>query len=164
MNDMQKQLLLQKIEKIEQELQTIKEMLRTGDPSSPVVEEKSTLREYRPNELLTALFMLAQQEYEEEELPKALAVILHSSISDHNIALDNFIRYSFKTFQGRWKDYLQHPEDPNSFQIARQQENNRGELSELRLYLHVGHRSDTPITLKQDPNHGLQWKIFALSL
>jgi hypothetical protein len=165
MDDTQKLLLLHKIETIERELQSLKELLGVDASEKIFVEKKiEAVREYLPEEIVAALFTLAQHQYGDEEIPKALATILHSSIRDHNIALDNFIRYSFKTFQGRWTDYLTTPTDPSSFTISRKQENNRGELSELRLYLHVDHRSDTPITLKQDPLQSMGWKIFALSL
>jgi len=59
---------------------------------------------------------------------------------------------------------LQHSTDPSSFTVTRKQENNRGELALLTYYLHVAHRSPTPITVKQDPQNSLQWKISALSL
>ena len=165
MNDSIKQLLLSKVEQIERDLAEVKLLLQEEMPVSiPKKEENISVQNQQPKEVLSTLFSLVKQDLTEEELPSQLAVLLHSSISEHSKALDNFIRFSFKTFKVRWKDYLQDPNDPSSFQINRQQENNRGELSELRLYLHVHHRSPTPISLKQDPQAGLSWKIFALSL
>ena len=163
MNDEQKKQLLLKLESMEREIQEIKVMFLLNGADEDADEEgiDATLT---PEELLSTLFNLVQQEHDESSLPDALRRIVHSSIAEHSHALENFIRYSFKTFQGRWKDYLKDISNPNSFSVTRKNENNRGELSELRLYLHAPHRSPTPITLKQDPGADLAWRISSLSL
>ena len=165
MNDNLKTILLQRLTQLENDIVEIKMLLDNDlDNASSSIEQTDINQNNSPEHSVTTLFSLVQQDISEEGLSKALSSILHSSISQHSIALDNFIRYSFKTFQGRWKEYLQDQNDPSSFQVIRSQENNRGELSEIRLYLHVSHRSATPITLKKDPEQGLCWKIFSLSL
>ena len=58
--------------------------------------------------------------------------MLHSSIVKHPPAMDSFLRFSFKTLQNRWYDYLTDTSDPHSFTITRQQRS-RGELSDLRI-------------------------------
>ena len=47
--------------------------------------------------------------------------------------MDSFLRFSFKTLQKRWSDYLSDVSDPHSFTITRQQRNDRGKLSDYRI-------------------------------
>ena len=164
MNDSLRQRLLQKIEQLEHDIRDIKDLL-TADTDSAFAEPTTQRQSsHDPLDLLTALFTVVQQDLDEEACAIQLRSLLHSSISEHPIALDNFTRFSFKTFKARWADYLQRSADPSSFTITRKQENNRGELALLTYYLHVNHRSPTPITVKQDPQDSLHWKISALSL
>jgi hypothetical protein len=166
MNDALQQQIIQRLEKLENDIQEIKTLLQDGTIPEPTSIDKEPVEAVKeePEELLAHLFTIVQQDLEEEDWSKTISPLLHSSISEHNVALHSFLRYSFKTFKARWKDYLQEDLAPNSFKITRRQQNNRGELSELRLYLHVSHRSSTPITFKKDPNHNLAWKILSLSL
>ena len=164
MNEQLKDQILHRLAVLEQEIAAIRNLLHNSQTepsqtSSVTVNRSPEL----PEELISTLFTLVNQE-EPDSWGDVLAPILHSSVVQHPIALDNFLRYSFKTFTGRWKEYLDHSNDPTSFIIERSQENNRGELSELRCYLKTHNRSAAPITLKKDPKNHLQWKIFSISL
>ena len=164
MNEQLKNQILQRLAILEQEISNIRNLLH---PSKTTALQQSSNRATElsgtPEELIATLFSLVNQE-EPDSWKEIVAPILHSSIGQHPIALDNFLRYSFKTFTGRWQEYLTTRDDPTSYVIERTQENNRGELSELRCYLKTQHRSATPITLKKDPQNNLQWKIFSISL
>lgn len=115
-------------------------------------------------EELVAQFLVAAQQLDIVSRDRLLSQLLHSSIIKHSPAMDSFLRFSFKTLQNRWSDYLSDVSDPHSFTITRQQRNDRGELSDLRIYLQASHRSPCPITFQQDPLNDMQWRVVSSSL
>lgn len=167
------QLILRKIAIIEQELQGLKQLIETTADTNLVIDdniidaeivEELSPKEQSPIQLLQTLFSIVSDHHSTDTLRKAVVPLLHSSISEHSPAVDSFFRFSFKTFQDRWKEYLDSKQNPRSFQIERQKENHLGELMELKLYLLSINRSPSPITFKQDPKHHMQWRIQSLSL
>lgn len=116
-----------------------------------------------PEEIITMVLHAASY-VEDATRETLLAQVLHSTILKHNPALDSFMRFSFRTLQGRWQDYLKDPSDYSSFVITRQQRNDRGELSDMKVYLEAANRSPCPITLQQDPHADMNWKIISSSL
>ena len=155
------------IQRIEHELNTLKQLLDA--PSSEIHTQESTsvvdapqslhLDLDTPEGLLEALFEIVATDQISE-----LNNILHSSLVKHPPSRDTFMRFTFKTFQSRWHEYLSFKEAYDSFTITRRQKNDRGELSELKLYLQSENRSPCPITLQQDPYADMRWKIISSSL
>ena len=167
-----KTLLLKKIRFLEQELQSLRRLVQEESGSDlfhfaeeeaidadVIFTEKDSAEQY-----LEQLFSIMCQNRSPDEQKKAIASLIHSSVSKHPPALDSFFRFSFKTFQGRWADYLDENQGPNSFHIERRKENSLGELLELKLYLSSDKRSPSPITFKKDPQNQMNWKILSLSL
>ena len=162
--------LLKYIERLEQDIQSLRLMVEALDLEAPSTTPKHTPAKPvqvstsfdTPEELLTEFFRAAQNT-DDTVRDAILATILHSSITKHSPALDSFLRFSFKTLQMRWQDYLDN-EDPSTFHITRTQRNDRGELSDLRMYLDARHRSPCPITFQQDPLFDMQWRIVSSSL
>ena len=105
-----------------------------------------------------------QDAIDDELLHAALSPLLHSNITANERSLQGFFRFHWKTFEQRFKDYLDQEADPSSFDVVRVQSNHRAELSEHRLYLAAKHRSPTPIVFKQDPVCDRDWRISTLSL
>ena len=159
--------LLKYIDRLEQDIQTLRKMVVSLDDSE--TEENSEpisaiLIDTESPEDLTAQFLVAAQQPDSASRDKLLGQLLHSSIIKHPPAMDSFLRFSFKTLQNRWSDYLTDSSDPHSFTITRQQRNDRGELSDLRIYLQADHRSPCPITFQQDPLSDMQWRVISSSL
>lgn len=167
-----KSLLLKKILFIEQELQSLKRILQeeSGEELFHFAEDETIDAEVvftekdSAEQHLERLFSIMRQTRSSDEQKKALADLIHSSVSGHPPALESFFRFSFKTFQGRWADYLDENQAPSSFHIERRKENSLGELLELKLYLSSDKRSPSPITFKKDPKDQMTWKILSLSL
>jgi len=164
-----KQEILQYINRLEQDIQTLKMMVKSMDPEStehPSQTEtiQTVLMETDSPEDLVAQFLVSAMEKNAERREAMLNQLLHSSITKHPPAMDSFLRFSFKTLQNRWSDYLKDVSDAHSFTITRQQRNDRGELSDLRIYLQAEHRSPCPVTFQQDPINDMQWRIVSSSL
>ncbi len=164
-------LILKRITSIEKELKALKELVTSSDNSEILFKEDDitdaeivTSDPVSSEEFLENLFIIMKQKQSSEEQRKAVTPLIHSSISEHSPALDSFFRFSFKTFQERWREYLDEKQEESSFQIERQKENRLGELLELKLYLVSTNRSPSPITFKQDPKYDLAWRIHSLSL
>ncbi len=165
-----KQDILQYIDRLEQDLRTLRQMVLSMEDTeatdSPPTPKSTTtvLMDVESPEELVAQFLVAAQQTDIERRDAYLARLLHSSILKHPPAVDSFLRFSFKTLQNRWRDYLTDESDPHSFKIMRQQRNDRGELSDLRIYLEASHRSPCPITFQQDPINDMQWRVVSTSL
>ncbi len=165
--------ILQHIAKLEQDIYTLRKMVLEWDDdpaskiadTSPAFTESTTplLSDNSPEELISH-FLIAAKQQNETDRDAHLTQLLHSSILKHPPAVDSFLRFSFKTLQNRWQDYLANPADASSFTITRQQRNDRGELSDLRIYLQATHRSPCPLTFQQDPLNDMQWRIISSSL
>ena len=164
-----KQEILQYINRLEQDIQTLRMMVESMDSESA---EQASQTETIPAMLidtdspedLIAQFLVAAMEVNVQSRDAMLHQLLHSSITKHPPAMDSFLRFSFKTLQNRWSDYLKDVSDAHSFTITRQQRNDRGELSDLRIYLEAAHRSPCPVTFQQDPINDMQWRIVSSSL
>jgi hypothetical protein len=163
--------ILQYIVRLEQDLQTLKNMVQSMDASetsTASAESQETtpavLIDTDSPEELIAQFLIAAAQPNESSRDAILHQLLHSSILKHPPAMDSFLRFSFKTLQNRWSDYLADASDPYSYNITRQQRNDRGELSDLRIYLQAAHRSPCPITFQQDPVSDMQWRVVSSSL
>ena len=160
--------LLKYIDRLEQDLQTLRGMVQAFEDEN-TGEENDTpisaiLIDTDSPEDLVAQFLVAAQQIDAASRDSLLSQLLHSSIVKHSPAMDSFLRFSFKTLQNRWHDYLTDVSDPHSFTITRQQRNDRGELSDLRIYLQASHRSPCPITFQQDPLNDMQWRVVSSSL
>ena len=160
--------LLKYIDRLEQDLQTLRGMVQSfGEESSSESNSDpvpAVLIDTDSPEDLVAQFLVAAQQIDDTSRDSLLVQLLHSSIVKHPPAMDSFLRFSFKTLQNRWHDYLTDASDPHSFTITRQQRNDRGELSDLRIYLQATHRSPCPITFQQDPLNDMQWRVVSSSL
>ena len=160
--------LLKYVDRLEQDIQTLRKMVVSLDDDSETEENvepsSAILIDTESPEDLTAQFLVAAQQPDSASRDKLLVQLLHSSIIKHPPAMDSFLRFSFKTLQNRWSDYLTDSSDPHSFTITRQQRNDRGELSDLRIYLQASHRSPCPITFQQDPLCEMQWRVISSSL
>lgn len=161
--------ILQYIKRLEQDIQTLRTMVESIDSEE---SEQTTATETIPAVLidvdtpegLVAQFLIAAMQTSSENRDSMLGQLLHSSITKHPPAMDSFLRFSFKTLQNRWSDYLKDSSDAQTFTITRQQRNDRGELSDLRIYLEAQHRSPCPVTFQQDPINDMQWRIVSSSL
>lgn len=161
--------ILQYIARLEQDIQTLRTMVESIDLEE---SDQTTATETIPAVLintdspedLIAQFLVAAMEVNSQSRDSMLHQLLHSSITKHPPAMDSFLRFSFKTLQNRWSDYLKDPSDAQTFTITRQQRNDRGELSDLRIYLEAQHRSPCPVTFQQDPINDMQWRIVSSSL
>jgi hypothetical protein len=160
--------ILKYIDRLEQDIQTLRTMVDSLDGNSTAKSSKdpipAILIDSDSPEDLVAQFLVAAQQLEIPSRDSLLGQLLHSSIVKHPPAMDSFLRFSFKTLQNRWHDYLTDTSDPHSFTITRQQRNDRGELSDLRIYLQANHRSPCPITFQQDPLNDMQWRVVSSSL
>lgn len=161
--------LLQYINRLEQDIQTLRMMIESMDSKSTEQPSQTetvpaVLIDTDSPEDLVAQFLVAAMEVNLQSRDAMLNQLLHSSITKHPPAMDSFLRFSFKTLQNRWSDYLKDVSDPHSFTITRQQRNDRGELSDLRIYLQAEHRSPCPVTFQQDPINEMQWRIVSSSL
>ena len=174
--------ILQQIAAIEEQVAKLKQLVLSGGTATTLqhpsqTQEHSTATS--PEQLLVLLFEAVIQRnntiqssteetfvdaVNDSSLQTSLRPILHSSITESDRTMGSFFRYHWKTFEGRFADYLKSTEEPSSFEIARSQSNHRAELSEIRLYLTAQHRSPTPIVFKQDPNSNRNWKISTLGL
>ena len=164
-------LILQRITSIEKELKALKELVHSSEVSEQVFEEYDIIdaeiiesEHISAEGLLENLFLIMKHKQSSEEQQKEVTPLIHSSIADYSPSLDSFFRFSFKTFQDRWSEYLNDKKETSSFQVERQKENRLGELLELKLYLISTNRSPSPITFKQDPKHDMAWRIHSLSL
>ena len=159
--------ILNQIARLQQELNQLTKLITSLDETprenETTIDSIESVVSNDPEDVI-AILLQAAQSTDEGERDQLLHTILHSSILHHSPAIDSFLRFSFKTLQGRWQEYLQDHSDFYSFTISRQQRNDRGELSDLRLYLSATHRSPCPVTLQQDPNADLAWKIVSSSL
>lgn len=160
--------ILKYIDRLEQDIQTLRTMVDSLDGNSTAESSNdpipAILIDSDSPEDLVAQFLVAAQQIETPSRDSLLGQLLHSSIVKHPPAMDSFLRFSFKTLQNRWHDYLTDTSDPHSFTITRQQRNDRGELSDLRIYLQANHRSPCPITFQQDPLNDMQWRVVSSSL
>ena len=160
--------ILKYIDRLEQDIQALRRMVATMDATNETESQKepipAVLIDTDSPEELVAQFLVAAQQLDIESRDGLLSQLLHSSIIKHSPAMDSFLRFSFKTLQNRWSDYLSDVSDPHSFTITRQQRNDRGELSDLRIYLQATHRSPCPITFQQDPLNDMQWRVVSSSL
>lgn len=160
--------ILRYIDRLEQDIRTLRTMVEsfeedTGTDSNNDAIPAILIDTDSPEELV-AQFLVAAQQIDSADRDSLLSQLLHSSIVKHPPAMDSFLRFSFKTLQNRWHDYLTNASDPHSFTITRQQRNDRGELSDLRIYLQANHRSPCPITFQQDPLNEMQWRVVSSSL
>lgn len=160
--------IIKYIDRLEQDLQTLRRMVSTMDGTNETESQNdpihAVLIDADSPEDLVAQFLVAAQQIDSVSRDRLLGQLLHSSIIKHPPAMDSFLRFSFKTLQNRWSDYLSEISDPHSFTITRQQRNDRGELSDLRIYLQASHRSPCPITFQQDPLNDMQWRVVSSSL
>ena len=160
--------ILKYIDRLEQDIQTLRRMVATMDDTNETETQSepipAVLIDTDSPEELVAQFLVAAQQLDIVSRDRLLSQLLHSSILKHSPAMDSFLRFSFKTLQNRWDDYLSDASDPHSFTITRQQRNDRGELSDLRIYLQATHRSPCPITFQQDPLNDMQWRVVSSSL
>ena len=160
--------ILKYIERLEQDIKTLRTMVESLDENSTTESSNdpipAVLIDIDSPEELVAQFLVAAQQIDSTSRDSLLSQLLHSSIVKHPPAMDSFLRFSFKTLQNRWHDYLTNASDPHSFTITRQQRNDRGELSDLRIYLQANHRSPCPITFQQDPLNEMQWRVVSSSL
>lgn len=168
--------ILQYIDRLEQDLRTLRMMVLSMEETTKTKEgtdafanaesetTPSVLMDVESPEELVAQFLVAAQQTDIEQRDAYLSRLLHSSILKHPPAVDSFLRFSFKTLQNRWRDYLADESDTHSFKVVRQQRNDRGELSDLRIYLEASHRSPCPITFQQDPMNEMQWRVVSTSL
>ena len=174
--------ILQQIAAIEEQVAKLKELVLSGSTATTLQHPSKAPEHspvFSPEQLLVLLFEAVIQRnnsiqssteetfvdaINDPSLQTALHPILHSSITESDRTMSSFFRYHWKTFEGRFADYLRSAEDPTSFDIARSQSNHRAELSEIRLYLTAQHRSPTPIVFKQDPDSNRNWKISTLGL
>ena len=168
-----KAVILQHIAKLEQDILLLKSMvlsLEDTETSNLTPSVPSNTKDTTPltmgdsPEELVARFLVAAQQQNIADRDLFLSKLVHSSILKHAPAVDSFLRFSFKTLQKRWSDYLSDITDPHSFQVVRQQRNDRGELSDLRIYLKADHRSPCPITFQQDPVNDMEWRVISSSL
>jgi|GEM_PF-6469127 hypothetical protein len=168
-----KAVILQHIAKLEQDILLLKSMvlsLEDTETSNLTPSVLSNTKDTTPltmgdsPEELVARFLVAAQQQNIADRDLFLSKLVHSSILKHAPAVDSFLRFSFKTLQKRWSDYLSDITDPHSFQVVRQQRNDRGELSDLRIYLKADHRSPCPITFQQDPVNDMEWRVISSSL
>ena len=160
--------ILKYIDRLEQDIQALRRMVATMDATNETESQHepipAVLIDTDSPEELVAQFLVAAQQLDIASRDRLLSQLLHSSIIKHSPAMDSFLRFSFKTLQNRWSDYLSDVSDPHSFTITRQQRNDRGELSDLRIYLQASHRSPCPITFQQDPLNDMQWRVVSSSL
>lgn len=160
--------IIKYIDRLEQDLQALRRMVSTMDDTNETESQNdpipAVLMDTESPEDLVAQFLVAAQQIDIVSRDKLLSQLLHSSIIKHPPAMDSFLRFSFKTLQNRWSDYLSEISDPHSFTVTRQQRNDRGELSDLRIYLQATHRSPCPITFQQDPLNDMQWRVVSSSL
>ena len=160
--------ILKYIDRLEQDIQALRRIIESveGDSDTEPKSDPITavLIDTDSPEDLVAQFLVAAQQLDIDSRDKLLSQLLHSSIVKHPPAMDSFLRFSFKTLQKRWSDYLSDVSEPHSFTITRQQRNDRGELSDLRIYLQANHRSPCPITFQQDPINDMQWRVISSSL
>ena len=160
--------ILKYIDCLEQDIQALRRMVATMDATNETESQHepipAVLIDTDSPEELVAQFLVAAQQLDIASRDGLLSQLLHSSIIKHSPAMDSFLRFSFKTLQNRWSDYLSDVSDPHSFTITRQQRNDRGELSDLRIYLQASHRSPCPITFQQDPLNDMQWRVVSSSL
>ena len=160
--------ILKYIDRLEQDIQALRRMVAAMDDTNEAESQHepipAVLIDTDSPEELVAQFLVAAQQLDIVSRDQLLSQLLHSSIIKHSPAMDSFLRFSFKTLQNRWNDYLADPSDPHSFTITRQQRNDRGELSDLRIYLQATHRSPCPITFQQDPVNDMQWRVVSSSL
>ena len=160
--------IIKYIDRLEQDLQALRRMVSTMDDTNETESQNdpipAVLMDTESPEDLVAQFLVAAQQIDSVSRDKLLNQLLHSSIIKHPPAMDSFLRFSFKTLQNRWSDYLSEISDPHSFTVTRQQRNDRGELSDLRIYLQATHRSPCPITFQQDPLNDMQWRVVSSSL
>ena len=160
--------ILKYIDRLEQDIQALRRMVATMDATNETESQHepipAVLIDTDSPEELVAQFLVAAQQLDIASRDGLLSQLLHSSIIKHSPAMDSFLRFSFKTLQNRWSDYLSDVSDPHSFTITRQQRNDRGELSDLRIYLQASHRSPCPITFQQDPLNDMQWRVVSSSL
>ena len=160
--------ILKYIDRLEQDIQALRRMVATMDGTTETETQSdpipAVLIDTDSPEELVAQFLVAAQQLDIVSRDRLLSQLLHSSIIKHSPAMDSFLRFSFKTLQNRWDDYLSDASDPHSFTITRQQRNDRGELSDLRIYLQATHRSPCPITFQQDPLNDMQWRVVSSSL
>lgn len=175
MNEETRQKILQKIALFERELAALKQLVcedtiqeetqtATKQEQIPVRLPPQDKTDFAAENILAHLFTTLKENQNTDDLQAKLSTLLHSSISQHPPARDSFFRFSFKTFRGRWQEYLNDSQDPTSFTITRKRENQIGELAEIRIYLQNNKRSPSPITLKQDPIYNREWRIQAISL
>lgn len=167
---MTKEQILAQLTLLQQNIDLLKQMV-IALPENGSTETTANLSpEFTPQSDLTtpedivAQMLHAASFVDEPRREALLAQVLHSSILKHSPALDSFMRFSFRTLQGRWQDYLRDPSDYSSFSITRQQRNDRGELSDLKVYLEATNRSPCPITFQQDPYADMNWKVISSSL
>lgn len=159
--------ILAQIARLQQELNQLTTMVSTMNEESVENETVTVTRNTTISNdpyIVVATLLQAAQSANDTDRDELLNSILHSNILNHNPAIDSFLRFSFRTLQGRWQEYLQDSADFHSFSVVRKQQNDRGELSDLRLYLSATHRSPCPITLQQDPKAEYTWKIVSSSL
>jgi hypothetical protein len=156
-------LLQQNIDLLKQMVIALQEDEHTENALSAVSDSSTPLNLTTPEDIV-AQMLHAASFVEESTRETLLSQVLHSSILKHSPALDSFMRFSFRTLQGRWQDYLRDPSDFSSFSITRQQRNDRGELSDLKVYLEATNRSPCPITFQQDPYADMNWKVISSSL
>ena len=167
---MTKEQILAQLTVLQQNIDLLKQMLiALPDDGATVTTAVATSESNVPTDLTTPEDIVAQMLHAASFVDEAtretlLAEVLHSSILKHSPALDSFMRFSFRTLQGRWQDYLRDPSDYSSFSITRQQRNDRGELSDLKVYLEATNRSPCPITFQQDPHADMNWKVISSSL
>lgn len=167
---MTKEQILAQLTLLQQNIDLLKKMVIALPEDGQTENAPSAVSEPTlPSDLTTPEDIVAQMLHaasfvEDAAREALLSQVLHSSILKHNPALDSFMRFSFRTLQGRWQDYLHDPSDFSSFSITRQQRNDRGELSDLKVYLAASNRSPCPLTFQQDPYADMNWKVISSSL
>ena len=159
--------ILKYIDRLEQDIQTLRNMVATMDDTNETVSQNepipAVLIDTDSPEELVAQFLVAAQQLDIVSRDGLLSQLLHSSIIKHSPAMDSFLRFSFKTLQNRWSDYLSDVSDPHSFTITRQQRNDRGELSDLRIYLQKRTVLRVPSRFNRTLND-MQWRVVSSSL
>ena len=120
--------ILKYIDRLEQDIQTLRTMVATMDDTHETVSQNepipAVLIDTDSPEELVAQFLVAVA-FDIVSRDQLLSQLLHGSIIKHSPAMDSFLRFNFKTLQNRWNDYLADPSDPHSFTITRQQRNDR---------------------------------------
>ena len=130
---------------------------------SPEIQRPTSARAGSKQEAIESLFAAAIMSYDSDDaLTEQLKLVMHSTIASNKHALASLIRFNWTRLSAQKHHYLEHPNDPSSFTVNREQPVPNQPAATIKVFLDAPNRNPTPCTLMQEADGS--WRVLTFSL